>query len=169
MGATTAGLVDIRPMILADIPAVYRLERETFPEPWSEEVFHDELGQTGRFYVVAIDGAGEIAGYAGLLQVVDEAHVTTMAVASGGRGQKLGTRLMLRLIDAALEGGARHLTLEVRASNRSAQELYRTFGMAPVGVRKGYYGDEDALIMWVHDIDEPEYGARLEEIRGGLV
>lgn len=169
MGATTAGLVDIRPMILADIPAVYRLERETFPEPWSEGVFHDELGQTGRFYVVAMDETGEVAGYAGLLQAVDEAHVTTMAVASGARGQKLGTRLMLRLIDAALEGGARHLTLEVRASNRSAQELYRTFGMAPVGVRKSYYGDEDALIMWVHEIDEPEYGARLEEIRGGLV
>ena len=75
---------------------------------------------------------------------------------------------MLYLIDAALAGGAKHLTLEVRTSNRSAQELYRSFGLAPVGVRKSYYGDEDALIMWVHEIDQPEFGARLEEIRSGL-
>ena len=141
---------------------------EPFPQPWSEGVFRDELDQAGRFYVVAVDEGGEVAGYAGLLRVADEGHVTTIAVASAARRQRLGTRLMLRLIYAGLTTGAKHLTLEVAASNRSAQELYRRFGLAPVGVRKSYYGDEDALIMWVHEIDQPEYGARLEEIRGGL-
>ncbi len=168
MGGTVTGVIDIRPMVPTDVPGVFRLERATFPQPWSERVFQDELEQPGRSYFVAVDEIGELAGYAGLLQVADEAHVTTIAVTSEARGRKLGTRLMLHLIDAALAGGARHLTLEVRTSNRSAQELYRRFGMAPVGVRKSYYGDEDALIMWVHEIDQPQYGARLEEIRSTL-
>jgi ribosomal-protein-alanine N-acetyltransferase len=155
-------------MLPGDIPGVHRLECETFPEPWSEGVFRDELDQTGRSYFVVIDETGAVAGYAGLLQVSEEAHVTNMAVTSEARGRKLGTRLMLRLIEAALAGGAKHLTLEVRTSNRSAQELYRSFGLAPVGVRKSYYGDEDALVMWAHEIDQAPFAARLEEIRGGL-
>jgi ribosomal-protein-alanine N-acetyltransferase len=168
VGGIVTSVIDIRPMRPADIPAVHSLERATFPQPWSERVFHDELAQPGRSYIVAVDEAGELAGYAGSLQVGDEAHVTTIAVTSGSRGRKLGTRLMLHLVDAALAGGAKHLTLEVRTSNRSAQELYRRFGMVPVGVRKSYYGDEDALIMWVHDIDQPQYGVRLESIRSSL-
>lgn len=168
MGRTVVDVIDIRPMVLADIPGVHRLECATFPQPWSEGVFRDELDQTGRSYFVALSEEGEVAGYAGLLQVGDEAHVTTMAVTEEARGQKLGTKLMLRLIDGALAKGAKHLTLEVRTSNHSAQELYRGFGLAPVGVRKSYYGDEDALIMWVHEIDQPEFGSRLDEIRGGL-
>jgi ribosomal-protein-alanine N-acetyltransferase len=159
------GVTNIRTMTGEDVPAVYRLECVIFPQPWSEQTFRDELGQESRSYVVAADPSGEIVGYAGLLHVAGEAHVTTMAVAPEARGRKLGTRLMLRLIEDALAGGAHHLTLEVRMTNQSAQELYRTFGMAPVGVRKQYYGDEDGLIMWVHDIDQPEYGARLAEIR----
>ena len=168
MGGIITGLMEIRPMQPADLPAVYRLECATFPQPWSEGVFRDELTQTGRSYFVATDDSGEVVGYAGLLHAADEAHVTTIAVNSEVRGRKLGTRLMLRLVEAALEGRAKHLTLEVRTSNRSAQELYRRFGMAPVGVRKSYYGEEDALIMWVHDIDQPLYEARLAEIRSSL-
>ena len=168
MGGIVTDVIDIRPMLPSDIPGVYRLESATFPQPWSEGVFRDELTQPGRSYFVAVDDSGEMAGYAGLLQVADEAHVTTIAVTSEVRGRKLGTRLMLRLVDAALAGGAKHLTLEVRTTNRSAQELYRRFGLGPVGMRKSYYGDEDALIMWAHEIDQPEYGARLEEIRSSL-
>jgi ribosomal-protein-alanine N-acetyltransferase len=169
MGGIFTGVTEIRPMLASDIPRVHRLETSTFPLPWSEGVFRDELGQDGRSYFVAIDDSGELAGYAGLLQVIDEAHVTTIAVTEEARGQKLGTRLMLHLVDAALDGGAKHLTLEVRSTNRSAQELYRRFGMAPVGVRKSYYGDEDALIMWIHEIDQPDFGSRLEQIRSGLL
>lgn len=168
MGGIVTGMIDIRPMLSTDLPGVHRLECSTFSQPWSEAVFRDELEQSGRSYFVAIGDAGEVAGYAGLLQMMEEAHVTTIAVTAEARGQKLGTRLMVQLIDAALAGGAKHLTLEVRTSNRTAQELYRRFGMAPVGVRKAYYGDEDALIMWVHEIDQPQFGGRLEEIRSSL-
>jgi ribosomal-protein-alanine N-acetyltransferase len=76
--------------------------------------------------------------------------------------------LMLRLARSAIEAGASSVTLEVRVSNEPAQALYRRFGMAPVGVRKSYYRDEDALIMWAHDIDRAAYGERLQAIAGEL-
>jgi ribosomal-protein-alanine N-acetyltransferase len=75
---------------------------------------------------------------------------------------------MMGLVSAVIEQGARSLTLEVRTSNLAAQSLYHRFGMAPVGVRKQYYRDEDALIMWVHDIDSADYAARLDGIREDL-
>ncbi|HKZ25230.1 MAG TPA: GNAT family N-acetyltransferase, partial [Acidimicrobiia bacterium] len=85
---------------------------------------------------------------------------------SGGGG--IGSRLMLTLTEAAIGAGARSLTLEVRASNHGAQALYRRFGMAPVGVRKHYYRDEDAVIMWAHDLDQPEFAERLDALRAEL-
>jgi len=69
------------------------------------------------------------------------------------------------LIDAAIEQGARHLTLEVRSRNHPARSLYADFGLAPVGLRKGYYGDDDALILWAHEIDSDEYQSRLEGLQ----
>lgn len=169
MGGTLAGVIHIRPMVGPDLPAVHELEVATFPQPWSMGVFREELRQPGRAYLVAEDENGALAGYAGLLWVADEAHVTTIAVAVPYRGHGLGTRLMVRLVDEALERGAKHLTLEVRVSNQSAQSLYRRFGLAPVGVRKSYYGDEDALVMWAHDIDTPAYRHLLDGLRGGTM
>ena len=159
------GVIEIRPMVPEDLPAVLGLERATFAQPWDEEILRTEIVTDNRVYLVA-DADGEIAGYGGLLWDGDEAHVVTLASSVRRRG--LGTRLMLGLVEAALEHGACHLTLEVRTSNRPAQDLYRKFGMAPVGIRSGYYGDEDALIMWAHDIATPEYRARIESIRKDL-
>ncbi|HSL25112.1 MAG TPA: ribosomal protein S18-alanine N-acetyltransferase [Acidimicrobiia bacterium] len=157
----------IRPMTRGDVAECLRIERATYPTPWTEGIFTDELTAVGRVYLVA-EAEGVVAGYAGLLLVIPEAHVTSVTVDPVFRGRGLGTRLMLRLMDEALASGARSLTLEVRLSNLAAQALYHRFGMAPVGVRKKYYQDEDALVMWVHDIDGPEYRARLDEIRRGL-
>lgn len=157
----------LRPMTADDIPAVAAVEREAYAQPWSEGVFADELAAPNRTYLVA--AAGEtIVGYGGLMVVGDEAHVTTVVVGSELRGQRIGTRIMLGLVDAALESGARSLTLEVRESNAAAQRLYRRFGLAPVGVRKKYYVDEDALVMWAHDIDSPGYRSLLDAIRSRL-
>lgn len=160
-------LPTFRPMNTSDIPLVLDLERATYPEPWSSGVFVDELSQKNRVYIVAV-ADDEIIGYAGLMLVEEDAHVTTLAVKRGVRKVGLGTRLMLQLIAAGLERGARYLTLEVRATNEGAQRLYNKFGMEPVGVRKNYYRGDDAVIMWATDIDQAEYEARLVEIEAGL-
>ncbi len=160
-------MISLRPMLQGDIPAVLVIERATYTTPWSEQVFRDELRQPGRSYLVAEDD-GALIGYGGVLLLGEDAHVTTVAVAADHQGKRLGTRLMLQLVEAALKKNARHLTLEVRFSNSRAQSLYTRFGMSPVGVRKNYYVDEDALIMWVNDIDQPEYQDRLDGIRQSL-
>jgi ribosomal-protein-alanine N-acetyltransferase len=157
----------IRPFLQADVPAVLRIEEATYARPWSEQIFRDELRQPGRTYLVA-EVDGRIVGYGGVLLLGEDAHITTVAVDESHRGNRIGTRLMLRLVEGALRHHARHLTLEVRFSNSAAQSLYTRFGMAPVGVRKNYYLDEDALIMWVHDIDAVEYQSRLDDIRAEL-
>jgi ribosomal-protein-alanine N-acetyltransferase len=156
--------VTIRTMVRSDIPDVAAIEQAVYSTPWSPRVFFDELAMENRRYVVAENGTG-IAGYGGLLVVDDDAHITTIAVAPDMRGQRLGVRLMLALVGAALDHGARHLTLEVRVSNTSAQGLYERFGFRPVGRRKNYYQDEDALVMWATDIETPEYAALVDSIR----
>ena len=157
----------IRPMVSADVADAARLEALVYPQPWTAIMFRDEIAQPFRTYLAAeIDG--QLAGYGGVMVVGDEAHITTVVVDPDQRGHRIGTRLMLGLVDAALAAEARSLTLEVRVSNDAAQALYRRFGMAPVGVRKQYYRDEDALIMWVHDIDGEEFQERLVGIRGSL-
>ncbi len=157
----------IRTMSRSDVPAVATLEREIYPEPWSARIFFDELAQGNRTYIVVTSDA-EILGYGGLMLIEDDAHITTLAVVPGFRRMRLGTRLLLALVEKAVGSGARHLTLEVRATNTDAQRLYERFGFAPVGKRKGYYAGEDAIVMWALDVDAEEYGLRLEEIRGEL-
>ena len=159
--------VDLRPMTADDIDAALGLEERVYAQAWSRQVFTDELDQPTRRYLVA-DVAGSLAGYGGVMLVGDEAHITTVVVDPLHRQSRIGTRLMLALVDKALGAGAKALTLEVRVSNEAAQALYRRFGMAPVGVRKQYYRDEDALIMWVHDIDGDNFLTRLAELRETL-
>ena len=154
----------IRAMSRSDVPTVATLERDIYPQPWSARVFFDELGHANRSYVVASDG-DDIVGYGGFMLVKSDAHITTLGVAPARRRQKLGTRLLLALVERAVGRGARHLTLEVRATNTDAQELYERFGFSPVGKRKGYYQGEDAIVMWCHDIQGTEYARLLDAIR----
>jgi ribosomal-protein-alanine N-acetyltransferase len=154
----------IRPMTSSDIAEVALLEAANQPRPWSEKVFSDELAAADRAYFVAGD-PGEIAGFAGVMVTGEEAHIMNLLVAPTDRRHGLGRRLVLAVIEAALDMGARHMTLEVRAGNEAARHLYAGLGMAPVGTRPGYYGDEDALILWAHDIDRPEYRETLAGLR----
>lgn len=154
----------IRRMKKQDLAAVIRLENAIYPQPWSPGVFSEELSQLNRHYIIVEDQSG-IVGYGGLLLVADDAHVTTIAVDPAAQRGRLGTRLMLALVDAAMAAGAKYLTLEVRVSNEGARRLYQRFGFAPVGVRKDYYRDEDALVMWATDIDAKAYAERVASIR----
>ena len=96
---------------------------------------------------------------------VDEAHVTNIAVEPSRHRQGIGRQLLIHLIRAARSRGYKAMTLEVRVSNVGAQALYRRFGFAPAGIRTKYYEQtEDAIVMWAHDIDTPDYAVRLAEL-----
>jgi [ribosomal protein S18]-alanine N-acetyltransferase len=151
--------MDIRPLVLDDLGAVLALEAANAPAPWSEGVFRGELEAENRIYLAADEDG--VVGFAGAMLVADEAHVTNLLVDPSWRRQGIGFELMRSLVESAVGAGARHLTLEVRSRNEAARALYARIGLAPVGVRQGYYGDDDALILWAHDIDGDEYLARL--------
>ena len=102
--------------------------------------------------------------------VMDDGHITTLAVDPAWHRHKIGTRLLHLLSVAAVERGAKNLTLEVRAGNDAAQSLYRAFGFAPAGIRKGYYVEtkEDAIVMWANDVDSEAHAARLAQLDDGV-
>lgn len=160
-------MIEIVPFTVDRLDEVVAIERQVYPQPWSEQTFLDEQAAPRRTYLLAL-ADGEVVGYAGMMLVDEEAHITTVVTLPDRRRERVGTRLMLRLASQAAEEGAQSLTLEVRSSNQAAQALYRRFGMAPVGIRKNYYVSEDALIMWVHDLSSSEYRARLDGIAEGL-
>jgi ribosomal-protein-alanine N-acetyltransferase len=162
--------VVIGPMRRRHLRGVMRIEQQVYPRPWSMGLFVSELGYgTSRVYITARVGPS-VVGYGGLMLVVDDGHVTTLAVEPRWHRHHIGTRLLLTLARAAIARGAKNLTLEVRMSNEPAQSLYRAFGFAPAGMRKGYYVEtnEDALIMWANDVDTPEYAARLDRLAAAL-
>ena len=146
----------IRPMQLEDLAPVVTLEKAQQPRPWSESVFRGEMDANNRVYLV-VEDEGEIIGFGGVMVIGDEAHVTNLLVSDARRREGLGLELMLALIESAVASGARHMTLEVRKENIAARALYARLGLAPVGVRPRYYGDDDALILWAHDIDRPAF------------
>lgn len=111
-----------------------------------------------------------IIGFAGMWHVLDEAHVTTIGVVPEYQGKGLGELLFLSLVDEAMRRGATWLTLEVRVSNYSAQQLYRKYGFTIQGKRQRYYTDnnEDAYIMWSESFRNSEYLSRIEQLRRKL-
>lgn len=143
--------VSFRSMRVDDIETICEIEKEAFPTPWSAGAFHNELTNNDFAHYLVMEVDGEIAGYAGMWLIMDEAHVTNIAVRKPYRGKKLGERLLMRLQATAIFLGAERMTLEVRVSNVIAQRLYAKLGFIPAGLRKGYYTDngEDAMIMWV--------------------
>lgn len=170
LAASDASHVTISPMRRRHLRNVLRIEAEVYPRPWSLGLFMSELGlKTTRVYLVARIH-NQVVGYAGLMLTGSDGHVTTVAVDPEWQRNGIATRLLLGLTGAAISRGCTGLTLEVRASNDAAKELYRRFGFAPAGVRKNYYTEtnEDAIVMWAHDVDLPAHRARLDAIAATL-
>lgn len=173
-----------------DVPAVVAIERLSFPTPWLASSFLYELNLSTRsyYYVLLKPEAGEdipsgrgwrrwlhgvmgqedesqVIGYVGFRLRSDEAHISTIAVHPDWRGRGLGELLLLVALERALEFGGGVVSLEVRASNRVAQNLYRKYGFHFTSVHRGYYRDgEDAWLMEVA-VDRVAYGARLKRLR----
>jgi ribosomal-protein-alanine N-acetyltransferase len=162
--------VSVVPMRRRHVRSVLRIEQQVYPRPWTHSLFVSELAlRSTRAYFVARVGR-EVVGYGGLMMTLSDGHVTTIAVDPAWHRHKVGTRLLLALAREAIARGATALTLEVRLSNHGAQNMYRKFGFTPVGVRKGYYVDtnEDALIMWAYEVDQPDYAALLDGLERQL-
>lgn len=142
--------VKFRPMQVGDIPGVQNVERQCFTVPWSRGIFLNELTRNDNAYYVVAQLGDEIVGYAGVWIILDEGHVTNIAVHPKYQRRGIGRQLMETITAYAAARGAVRMTLEVRVSNLVAQELYKKIGYRICGVRKGYYQDtkEDAYIMW---------------------
>ncbi|HHW14622.1 MAG TPA: ribosomal protein S18-alanine N-acetyltransferase [Firmicutes bacterium] len=146
-----------------DVEEVLAIEQASFPTPWSRLAFLSELLENERAVYLVAREEGRIIGYVGMWRILEEGHITNLAVHPDARRRGVGRRLLQTLCDLAQARGLHRLTLEVRVSNATAQRLYESFGFQAAGVRPGYYQDnnEDALIMWL-DLPEP---ARDEERR----
>ncbi len=141
------------PLTEAHVAPILAIEGRTNTAPWSERSFRNELEHAhGVFLVAILDG--EVVGYGGTWLVIDEAHITTVAVAAEHQRKGIGRRLMVELLQRAKEHGMLCSSLEVRASNEPAIKLYEQLGYTVTTRRKGYYPDnrEDALVMWLHDL-----------------
>jgi ribosomal-protein-alanine N-acetyltransferase len=155
-------------MAARDIDAVRAIDEVAYPNPWSVATWRKELAAADRLHLVAVDGH-EVVGHAGLLFVLDEAHVTTVATAAAREGQGIATALLIRLLHAARAHGSDSATLEVRAADRRPQRLYARFGFRPAGVRRNYYREptDDGIVMWLHDLGGAETTDRLDALAVG--
>lgn len=143
--------VKIRPMTLRDIDEVVKIEKQVYTWPWSPWIFFQELIAPDRYYFVA-EAEGQIIGYAGLQWVLDEGHITNIAVRKEWQRRGVGSLLLENLISKAKKLNLKFLTLEVRASNKAAQKLYKKYGFVIEGIRRNYYVKplEDAVIMTLY-------------------
>lgn len=142
--------ISIEQMTVDDLDRVLEIEVLSYPTPWSRRAFQSELSENSYAHYYVAKHEGQIVGYFGMWVILDEAHITNIAVHPDYRRHRIGRRMLEFSFDRAKEFGATRMTLEVRVSNIPAQTLYRKLGFVERGIRKGYYTDtnEDAIIMW---------------------
>ncbi|MBM7588222.1 ribosomal-protein-alanine N-acetyltransferase [Bacillus pakistanensis] len=146
------GDYSIRLMGLEDLDDVMEVEQKSFSIPWTREAFYNEIENNSFASYLVVEHEERVIGYCGVWIIVDQAHITNVAILPEMRGNGLGHLMMKSMITLAIEMGAATMTLEVRVSNEPAQRLYRKLGFQNGGIRKNYYSDnqEDALVMWVN-------------------
>lgn len=141
--------LEILPMEPEHLNSVLAIEAVSFPTPWSHRAYMGELTRNNfaHYFVGMIDG--KVVGYIGLWIMVDEAHITTIAVAPECRGKRLAEKFIQFAEEYSTVWGAEKMVLEVRVSNEAAQKVYKRVGFEAIGLRKQYYSDtlEDAIVM----------------------
>jgi len=140
----------------ADAADIYEIEQICFPDRWSRDSIRYELEENDRAFYLVAEHSGKVVGYMGLWWILDEGHITNVAVRPGFRNRKIAEGIIRVMLEHTIGAGILHHTLEVRRDNRPAINLYEKFGFEVDGVRKGYYqfDGEDALIMWRHATEE---------------
>lgn len=167
--------VKIERMKAADIDSVIAIEEKAYGKHhWSKESFFNELSNELARYYCAFNTDGELVGYAGSWEILEETHITNIAVSEDFRRKHIGEALLNAIIQECINNLVKYITLEVRVSNTPAISLYEKYGFRSLGTRKGYYQDnnEDALIMWTENIFydkfKENYGKRLEELKRAI-
>ncbi|MBO6087095.1 ribosomal protein S18-alanine N-acetyltransferase [bacterium] len=158
-----------------DIDGIIEIEQQAYGNHhWSKESFLSELSNELAKYCCAFDKDGNLAGYCGIWQILEEAHITNIAVSPKYRRKHIGEMLLQKIIDTCYANMVKYITLEVRASNVPAISLYEKYGFKSFGTRKGYYQDnnEDVLIMWTENIFYDKfrsvYEKRVNELNGNI-
>jgi len=140
----------LREMEINDLDDVMEIEKESFTTPWTREAFRMEVQDNllAKYIVAEIDH--QVVGYGGLWTIMDEGHITNIAVRKAFRGQGVGNSIVMGLVEYCRDHDIPRMTLEVRKSNTVAQHLYKKYGFIDCGIRPNYYtdGHEDAVIMW---------------------
>lgn len=148
-------MIELRAMRHSDISDVYRIETLSFRTPWSRHSLSEEVDNSLAHYLVALSGE-TLAGYCGMWVLFEECHITNIAVDPAFRRNGIGKALLVGAMEVALSFGATAMTLEVRETNRIAQEMYRKLGFQQQGFRKRYYQDtgEGAILLWNTDLHQ---------------
>jgi len=133
-----------------DIVCMAELDNLCFTVPWSLQSFEQEIKDNDKAFYLIAESEGAVIGYAGLWRILNEGHITNVAVHPDFRQSGIGEKLVSELIEESKMHGTERFTLEVRISNDAAISLYTKLHFEPAGIRKKYYEDngEDALIMW---------------------
>ena len=150
--------VVIRKMAMDDLSVVLQIDRQSFPLPWPERSYRFELSKNPAAHLMVADldedGQQAVIGFIGCWIIVDEVHISTLAVHPDHRRQGVGERLLLEMLDYVLSKGVETASLEVRESNQAAISLYQKHGFSIEGRKVGYYRDnnEDALLMILNEL-----------------
>jgi len=166
---TSVQYASVRTATADDVEAIRLIDAQVYPKPWSAKMVHAQICGPNRLHLVAeIDGM--VVGHAGILFLDDVGHVSTVAVDPSMQRRRIGFELMLALLRSAFDNNCSAVTLEVRSGNTAAMSMYRQFGMAPTGVRRGYYADtgDDALILWSPTLDA-RYEQRLRSLESAVM
>lgn len=158
--------IKITPMQKSQVDEVIKIEEQAYGDHhWSKDSFYSELSNELAHYYSALDLEGNLIGYAGSWQILDEAHITTIAIKPEFRRKKIAEALLNRILEDCYKNEIKYITLEVRASNKPAISLYEKYGFKSLGIRKGYYqnNNEDALIMWTENIFWDKFKLRYKE------
>lgn len=151
----------IRRATTADVPSILHIDHQVYPSPWSEAMLLQQILGDDRVHIVAVRN-DTMVGHGGILFLAGEGHISTLAVDPAARRASIGRNLLVVLFHAALVHRCIAVTLEVRSDNAAALALYRGFGLAPAGIRRGYYAEtgDDALVLWSPDLTA-EYADRI--------